>query len=328
MLQRIAYGALAIGIVLGIVGGDARIAREAVGRSELLAYGSLIPCVLTLLGAAGAFELSSMLRKTGACVYRNWALVCVAVLGLAPWFSAGGVFGEGPYERAGFHLEVELAALAMLGTGIVAVLRRDVSRGLVNVAATWLVIGYCGVLVGFLTLLRCDGHKAGDAGAWILLCVVLVCKVSDIGAYFVGSLLGRHKLIPEVSPGKSVEGLFGGVAASVLVSALFWWMHNVLLTDGEGVVEDTPATRLALLGYSSTVLYHHISMAQAIIFGAVMSITGQLGDLVESVFKRSAQTKDSGNILPRFGGVLDMLDSPLAIAPVAWFMLTRVWSAL
>jgi phosphatidate cytidylyltransferase len=87
-------------------------------------------------------------------------------------------------------------------------------------------------------------------------------------------------------------------------------------------------SRYGQLAYNMTIMYLHMNVTQAIVFGAVMAVVGQMGDLVESIFKRSAGAKDSARILPGFGGILDMIDSPVAIAPVAWFLLTRVWCVL
>ena len=120
----------------------------------------------------------------------------------------------------------------------------------------------------------------------ILLCV----KFTDIGAYFTGKSLGRHKLIYWLSPGKTWEGLAGGLVFAAAVGAgcaafldeMTWW--------------------------------------QGLIFGPIVGFVGQCGDLLESLMKRDADVKDSGSVIPGFGGVLDVIDSPLVAAPVAYLM--------
>ena len=328
MIQRIAYGALAIAVILSLVGGDALVARMALGHNALLAHGSLIPVVLALIAVVACLELEALFRAVGVQIYRGWAIASCLTLLLAPWFSAAGFFGSGPYETAAFHLQMEVAGLVFVGTGVVAVMRRDVSGGLLNVAATWMVIGYAGILLGFLMLLRTDANMMGETGAWVVLSVILVCKVSDIGAYFLGSWFGKHKLIPAVSPGKSVEGFVGGLLASILLSALLWKVHSATLNSEDPMHTLSLVEGYLRLAHVSTMAYAPLNLMQAIVFGLVISFVGQLGDLIESVFKRSAKAKDSASILPGFGGILDMIDSPVAVAPVAWFLLTRVWGVL
>jgi phosphatidate cytidylyltransferase len=316
---------MAVSIVLGLVGGDALLARDVPWGSALLARGSFIPLSLAFLCMLAALELDAMCRRVGMRPYREWAAMCCGLLVIAPWLSSAGIFGRDPLALEGVHFQVTLTAFAFVGTGFIAVLRRDAFDGLVNIAATWLLIGYAGLLPSFLTLLRCDVSVIGEFGAWIVLTVLLVCKVSDIGAYFAGSFFGKHKLIPAVSPGKSVEGLIGGVLASAALSLLFLFAHQATLPANDPFIETDLSGRYGPLIHGMTIMYVHMTVTQAIVFGVVMSMVGQAGDLVESVFKRSADTKDSARILPGFGGIMDMIDSPIAIAPVAWFMLTRLW---
>jgi phosphatidate cytidylyltransferase len=124
--------------------------------------------------------------------------------------------------------------------------------------------------------------------------ILLVVKFADIGAYFGGRLLGRHKLIAWLSPGKTWEGLFCGLATSALVGlacSIIW--HSQLST---------------------------LTWGKALLFGAIIGAVGQAGDLLESLMKRDAQVKDSGNIIPGFGGLLDVIDSPLLAAPAAYLL--------
>ena len=117
---------------------------------------------------------------------------------------------------------------------------------------------------------------------------VFVVKSADIGAYVFGNLFGKHKFSPKISPGKTWEGMVGAVATAVIVAILFaascdimvWW--------------------------------------SAAIFGSCFAFIGQFGDLAESMIKRDAEQKDSANNVPGFGGILDIIDSPLIAAPFAY----------
>jgi phosphatidate cytidylyltransferase len=120
---------------------------------------------------------------------------------------------------------------------------------------------------------------------------VFVIKSSDIGAYTFGRLFGRHKLAPRVSPGKTWEGLGGAVVFAAVVSLAFALIFGIM--------------RVWI----------------APVFGATMAVVGQLSDLSESMLKRDAQQKDSSNRVPGFGGILDVIDSPLFAAPCAYLFL-------
>ena len=125
---------------------------------------------------------------------------------------------------------------------------------------------------------------------------MLVCKGGDIGGYCLGRMLGRRKLIPHVSPGKTIEGALGSLASSL---ALAFFLRNSLVPD----LQMGPA--LALLA------------------GALLNATTQIGDLVESLLKRRCGAKDSSTLLPAHGGVLDLVDS-LLFSFSAWFLFL-VW---
>lgn len=133
-----------------------------------------------------------------------------------------------------------------------------------------------------------DQGALGLAGAWALMFILLWVWAADTGAYFAGRAFGRHKLAPDVSPGKTIEGLLGGVALALTVVGLVTWLVPI---SGDRV---------------------------AILAVAVMTVLASvLGDLFESMVKRQAGVKDSGTILPGHGGMLDRIDSVTAALPVA-----------
>ncbi|MBL7016861.1 MAG: phosphatidate cytidylyltransferase [Kiritimatiellales bacterium] len=136
-------------------------------------------------------------------------------------------------------------------------------------------------------------YLAGDPAQPVRVAfyLLLAVKWGDAGAYFIGSKFGKHRLAPAISPKKSWEGLFGGILFSCVVGAIWW-----LLNDG-------------MLGPYTFPFYH------TLILGVVLPIIGTLGDLVESLFKRAVDVKDSGAIAHGMGGMLDMIDSLLFTAP-------------
>ena len=132
-------------------------------------------------------------------------------------------------------------------------------------------------------------RQESDGVRWIFFILVLAFS-GDIAAYYVGKGLGRRKLLPEVSPGKTVEGTIGLVAGSIIACVLFrQWFFPTL------------------------------SVLHAVILGLVGSVTGQLGDLCESALKRTAGVKDSGTLLPGHGGILDRLDCLMFITPFVYY---------
>lgn len=139
------------------------------------------------------------------------------------------------------------------------------------------------------------GPLAGwDLGARYLLLVLCCTWALDSGAYFVGRSLGKHKLCPTVSPGKTVEGSVGGAAAAVLIGVAFGRL---------------------LFG---------LPLAQCLVLGALVGVLGQVGDLSKSLVKRDVGVKDFGSLIPGHGGVLDRFDSLLASLPAVYFYLTAV----
>lgn len=141
---------------------------------------------------------------------------------------------------------------------------------------------YLGVLGAFVLGIRVD------EGLWAALMFIFVVKSSDIGAYTFGKMFGKHKLSPRVSPKKTWEGLIGAAVVAMIVSIAFALVLGIM------------------------------KVWVAPIFGACMAVIGQLSDLAESMLKRDAQQKDSSNRVPGFGGILDVIDSLLFAAPVAY----------
>lgn len=176
-----------------------------------------------------------------------------------------------------------------------------------NVGATVLGIGYIGALFPFLALLRWEPfdlglrtRPPGEAGAWIVLAVLAVIWAGDSAAYFGGRAWGRRRCAPAISPNKTWEGVFCGLAASAVMGALLWTVAIQLWGP-------------PLLGG-----------AFGLAFGLLVGAAGQVGDLVESAMKRELGIKDFGALLPGHGGVLDRFDSLLFAAPAAYALIAYV----
>ena len=173
-------------------------------------------------------------------------------------------------------------------------IRHRVAGALARVSLTMLAVVYLGAGAALMFAIRMDGRLGVPA----LVLFLAAVKFTDIGAYFTGTAIGRHKLIPWLSPGKTWEGLAGGLAAAAGISVLAVWAFRHVASS-----------------------HLSLSYVQAAIFGVVVGGIGQFGDLSESLLKRSAQVKDSGALVPEFGGILDILDSPLLAAPAAYVLL-------
>jgi phosphatidate cytidylyltransferase len=169
---------------------------------------------------------------------------------------------------------------------------RQSDRAIVRMAGTVLATLYLGGLAWFLMAIRVKHSKYFSGSTMVVLMILLVVKFTDIGAYFGGRAFGRHKLIVWLSPGKTWEGLISGMLTAGIVGMICaHFVKEVQLSPHKGFI-----------------------------FGVVLGGIGQVGDLLESLMKRDAEVKDSGRLIPGFGGILDVLDSPLFAAPFAYLL--------
>ncbi|MCH7557858.1 MAG: phosphatidate cytidylyltransferase [Planctomycetes bacterium] len=182
-----------------------------------------------------------------------------------------------------------LSAFVLLALLLYQYISNGTSGVLANCGASYFSILYLGLLSSFCVSMRLE------FGLWPLLMFVFVVKSADIGAYAIGSLFGKHKFSPKISPSKSWEGMGGAVAAAMIVAVGFALSCDIMV------------------------------WWSAVIFGVCFAFIGQIGDLVESMMKRDAEQKDSANNVPGFGGILDIIDSTLVAAPFGYlfFMFTK-----
>jgi phosphatidate cytidylyltransferase len=272
----------------------------------VLVGGAPLAALLAVVSALGAWEFFRIARASGhrplddvgialaglvpLAVYAEFlglfalrpaivAVVALAVLAATIWLR--GVEGQ-PLGAAATTLLGVVYTAGMLSFGY-AIRYHDVVRG-------YDVVGARHVAIGSLSF-------GVPPGGVLLIFPMVITWASDIGAYFVGRALGKRKLIPSVSPGKTVAGAVGGLAASMLVAWAF--ARGVLVP-------------IASLGFTPW---------GALLFGGLVSVAAQVGDLFESLLKREARVKDSSHIIPGHGGILDRFDSLIFVLPLAYLLL-------
>ena len=310
--HRLFFGAILIAALLGLIYADGRLSAAAAADSLPLAFnrlglqtcdGLIITLVLAFLAVVGTFELHRLFTAAGHAPLLGWPIAVNLGLLLLAFHAGNNPADDRLIERAeDYHYTVVWLTLALLGTALLVARRRQTDRAVGNIAVTLLMIFYLGVLPQYLVRLRLL-HPT--AGVWLLLYAIGIVKLCDIGAYFTGRYLGKHKLIEWLSPKKTVEGLLGGIAASVLLALLV-----PLLVRWFAAPESPLPGLFPRPGWS-------------VVFGLSLALIGQAGDLLESLFKRDAQAKDSAHAVPAFGGVLDIIDSPLLAAPLAYWLLLQ-----
>jgi len=253
--------------------------------------------VLIAVSSFAQYEFYAMVNMAGVPVFRLVGILCGGAMITATFCTIGPTAED--IARA-YRWE----QLVMVGTLIAVFLRQFPQkfndRPIATIGCTLLGIWYVPFLFNYFTRLVYIWHSAGlsneisHTGRMLIFYLVLVVKMTDTGAYTVGRLIGRHKLIPRISPAKTWEGFFGGIIFAVIASCAFAWVTDFTI----GVLS--------------------FPLAQAMILGVVLALSGTAGDLFESLLKRSAGAKDSGKALPGMGGLLDVLDSLLFGAPVLY----------
>ena len=255
------------------------------------------------LALRGAWELVALLRtRNMAPTYSLPALGTVALIGAAwsPWLPTIGTAGEPPFAGPGTDA---LAAIGLTYSLVVLVLLlgaairyQEPGQSMESLGAELLVVSYIGILLAVTAQLR--WVAGAEAGYLVLASLVIAAKCGDIGAYTLGRLFGRRKLIPRLSPGKTWMGAWGALLGAGL--GAWGWLHFA-----------TPAFNAD---------WSPPSALPTIAYGVIIGVVGLVGDLCESLIKRDVGQKDSAKLLPGFGGLLDLLDSVLYAGPVAYVL--------
>ncbi|MGA2062358.1 MAG: phosphatidate cytidylyltransferase [Thermoguttaceae bacterium] len=244
-----------------------------------------------LMAAAGAEPRAGVVYCGNVLMLLfNWIPMILAKWNIWPWPGEGRLSWQQAIALVSWPFLALMICTLVLFVDEMRLFQRP-GRAIANMAASAFALIYVGVLVSFLVQMR----LAWGIGA--LVSLIIVVKMGDTGAYLVGRLVGRHKMTPIVSPGKTWEGAVG----AIFFACLGAWLSRLFLLPAMNGTGAAPG-----LGWSW------------IAYGILVGIAGILGDLAESLLKRDAGRKDSSTWMPGFGGVLDVLDSLLFAAPVGW----------
>ena len=247
--------------------------------------------VLSGLAGFAAWEFFRMARETGVLPLEPAGIALAALLPIAVHAQRLGVYTLSL---------TAIVALVLVMFASTIWLRGPSGKPLSSVAVTAFGVLYAGLL-SYVYAVRYHDYAVGAAaGTALVFLPVLLTWTTDVGAYTFGRTFGKKKLIPSVSPGKTVEGAMGGLGLTIVICLLY--------------------VRFILMPYAQLGL----TIQGAVLFAIVVSVAAQTGDLAESLLKREAGVKDSSQILPGHGGILDRFDSLLFVMPIAYLLLGRL----
>ena len=241
----------------------------------IILYGSflLFSIVIVLLIAGGVFEYNSMVFKGKYWWEKTEGLLLAFLIPLSAYLG-------------GLQLMFATVTFSFIVVFLLFLLRaKDGLAEFASLARVVFGFMYIPLLISYIILLRCSENGI----TWVFF-VIIAAFAGDTSAFYAGKSLGKTKLIPAISAGKTVEGAIGSIVGTVLVCLLF-----------------------------KVLFFHDLSIVHAIILGFMGSIVGQLGDLCESALKRTSMVKDSGFFLPGHGGILDRLDSLIFMIPFVYY---------
>lgn len=240
-------------------------------------------CLVGILAIIEFFRMTNVVRDKLLTVFGIiWTLILIIIRNPNLQSQIENHFGLDLLFTMVFTLGVAISLMALL-------LRKQIQGAFIDWAWTFAGIMYVGWLLGYTIALR----GLDNGRDWLFL-TIFATFGSDSAAFFIGRLFGKHKLAPAISPKKTREGALGGLLGAVLVSLFFLLPTPVQLSI-------------------------YISWWQIIILGLLISIFGQVGDLIESLLKRNTSVKDSGNLLPGHGGMLDRMDSIVFAVIVVYY---------
>ena len=255
-----------------------------------------LPVVIYLIVIGGPAFLTLICAVCGLALWEYYTIVFPEKLKISSFSILGIAAGCLTITAAAglsFQWVLLVFALDFVICGLFCVLKNKVDEIILQVMAKQMLsMIYIPLMLSFLVLL----HQGDNGIVWVFYLLVIIFG-GDVGAYYAGSYLGKHKLIPAVSPKKTIEGALGGIGANLLLGGLI----NIYLPKLPWGL-DMPT----------------LPWLPAVAFFVLAGALGQFGDLFESLFKRAANVKDSGKILPGHGGILDRIDALLFAAPVAY----------
>jgi phosphatidate cytidylyltransferase len=254
--------------------------------------------IMVLLSVAGLIEFYGMAQKRELVCFKGWGITGGVLLTVGVFLHCTGKLGIHDAPSRVNDFETFFLILFVLGLCVRQFVSKSNTSGIVAISTTLFGLMYVPWLLNFITQINFFPVLNPGDGTFFVLYFILVTKFSDMGAYAVGSLIGKHKMIPRISPGKTWEGFGGAIVVSTVASVVF--AH--LAKDH-------------MMGMNTM---------HAVILGVVLSVSAVIGDLIESLFKREAGLKDSGRLFPGIGGILDLLDSLLFNAPIMYLYLRHV----
>ena len=253
--------------------------------------------LMALVAASGLLEFYGLVEKRGLVCFKWCGLAGGLLLMFGTFLHCTGRLGIHETPSRVNDFETSFLILFVLGLCLRQFLSRSNTAGILAISTTLFGLMYVPWLLNFIQKIHFFPGIA-DGGKFYVLYFILVTKFSDTGAYAVGSLIGRHKMIPRISPGKTWEGFGGAIVVSTVASLIFTHFLGDRMPG--------------------------IKPLHAVVLGVVLSSTAVVGDLIESLFKREAGVKDSGKMFPGIGGILDLLDSLLFNAPIMYLYLRHV----
>jgi len=279
---------------------------------RLVTAGMLIPPLLWVIYEGGLYvlvtvivialiaihEFYQMLEEKGAAPLRSFGMAATAALPVVMYYGDES-------------LATVLMTAVLLSMMVLQLTKAKISEALASISGTFFGVFYVGWLLAHCVVLRnftaqvdarwplaAEGMHP-DVGGFYLLFTIASVIGGDVGAYFAGRAYGRHKLAPQISPGKTVEGALGALVAGPLIGLAFKAGFDVWAPE----------------------LSAHLSYEAAAVFAVILPAVGIVGDLIESLLKRDAKVKDTGTLLPGTGGVLDRIDSNLIAIPVMYYLM-------
>lgn len=244
-------------------------------------FNSFFIAAVFLFTLGGMYEFFSLIEKKGVEVYKYFGTVIGLIIPLSIFYKFELTKGW----------ELFFVVIGLISLFVLQIAKKDNSKAVFSISTTIFGILYISWFFSFIVKIKLLPYGGALLGA-----MIFITKASDVGAYLIGTKFGKHAFLSWISPKKSIEGAFGGIAFGILAAlasssflpnmAVFSWIH------------------LIFIGFS-------------------LSIIGQLGDLSESLIKRDCLAKDSSSLFPGIGGVLDIIDSLLFTAPAFYFYIYR-----
>ena len=264
----------------------------------------LVPLLL-FFALGTAWDISSLLAGSGRAISRRVALFATAIVTLSAcmpmlWPLVGSEYPNPcPVGELGWIVMAAISATFLVLMGEMNRFANQETQIIERTCGAIFVSMYVGLPMALFIAMRSMG--TGDWGLAAMLTTIAVTKAADTGAYFTGKSIGKHKLVPRLSPGKTREGAVGGIVIATIVAFVcLKWLFPALADPGSG-----PSATPSIPGIDQPIW-------GAMILGPLLAIVGMIGDLAESLVKRTCDAKDSGSLLPGMGGVWDVTDSLIA----------------